>query len=290
LKDKRTVNTEEARGDRNVAKAEFGEKDALVDEIEKNMWEAWANWGRGPGCALHEDRDVLWFETPLPIIPYNGVLRFSAKNNSEPQLNAIISHFQNRQVPFFWALHPTSQPPDLPQLLVDRGLKDVEPMYGMARSLASLPDLPDLPSNIHIRKVEDELDASALIQFASWRWSIPEEHQSVYTKIVSRGFGFGRAGAKAHMWQAWREGRPIAKAALYLGSSSAGIYAVATRPEARRLGLANALTVTALHYARDASYHLAVLHSTPMAQKLYKSMGFSSIVEFPLYASDDVYI
>lgn len=92
------------------------------------------------------------------------------------------------------------------------------------------------------------------------------------------------------MWQAWREDRPIAKAALYLGSSAAGIYAVATRPEARRLGLANFLTVTALQYARDAGYQLAVLHSTPMAQKLYKSMGFASIAELRLFASDDVYV
>ena len=97
-------------------------------------------------------------------------------------------------------------------------------------------------------------------------------------------------GAKAHMWQAWREGKPIAKAALYLGSDSAEICAVATRPEARRLGLARFLTVTALHYARDTGYHLAVLHSTPMAQKLFKSMGFASIAEFRLFASDDVYI
>ncbi len=113
---------------------------------------------------------------------------------------------------------------------------------------------------------------------------------TAYTKVVSREFRFGMPGTKAHMWQAWREDQPIAKAALYCGSGSAGIYAVATRPEARRLGLANFLAITALHYARDAGHHLAVLHSTPMAQKLYKSMGFASIVEFRLFASDDVHL
>jgi GNAT superfamily N-acetyltransferase len=273
-----------------VANAEFQDRDLLINEIERNLWETWANWGRGPGCVLHDESDVLWFETPLPIIPYNGVLRFSVSDDSEHQVNAIINRFQDRQVPFIWVLHPSSRPPDLSHRLVDRGLKDVEPIYGMARSLASLPDLPALPSNIQVRKVADEHDANALIQFASWRWSIPEEHQPAYTKIVSQEFRFGMPGAKAHMWQAWREDQPIAKAALYLGSRSAGIYAVATRPEARRLGLASFLTVTALHYARDAGYHLAVLHSTPMAQKLYKSIGFTSIAEFRLFASDDVHI
>lgn len=273
-----------------MANDEFQDRDVLIDEIERNLWETWANWGRGPGCELHEEKDVLWFETPLPLIPYNGVLRFSASDDAQPQIDAIIKRFQDRQVPFIWVLHPSSQPPDLSRRLVDRGLKDVEPFYGMARSLASLPDFPALPANIQVRKVEDERDANALIQFASWRWSIPDVHQPAYTKIVSQGFRFGMPEAKAHMWQAWREDRPIAKAALYLGSSAAGIYAVATRPEARRLGLANFLTVTALQYARDAGYQLAVLHSTPMAQKLYKSMGFASIAELRLFASDDVYV
>ena len=273
-----------------MAKTAFQDRDVLINEIERNLWETWANWGRGPGCVLHEEKDVLWFETPLPIIPYNGVLKFSASDDSEHQVNAIINHFQNRQVSFIWVLHPSSQPPDLSRRLIDHGLKDVEPIYGMARSLASLPALPALPSNIQVRKIEDEHDANALIQFASWRWSIPEEHQAAYTKIVSREFRFGMPGTKAHMWQAWREDQPIAKAALYCGSGSAGIYAVATRPEARRLGLANFLAITALHYARDAGHHLAVLHSTPMAQKLYKSMGFASIAEFRLFASDEVYV
>jgi ribosomal protein S18 acetylase RimI-like enzyme len=273
-----------------VANTEFQERDLLINEIECNLWETWANWGRGPGCVLHEENNILWFETPLPIIPYNGVLRFSVSDDSERQINAIINRFQNRQVPFIWVLHPSSQPPDLSHRLVDHGLKDVEPIYGMARTLASLPDLPALPSNIQVRKVADEHDANALIQFASWRWNIPEEHQTAYAKIVSQEFRFGMPGAKAHMWQAWHEDRPIAKVALYLGSRSAGIYAVATRPEARRQGLASFLTVTALHYAYDAGYHLAILHSTPMAQKLYKSMGFASIAEFRLFASEDVHM
>ncbi|MEJ2588741.1 MAG: GNAT family N-acetyltransferase [Deltaproteobacteria bacterium] len=273
-----------------MANTEFQERDLLINEIECNLWETWANWGRGPGCVLHEENNILWFETPLPIIPYNGVLRFSVSDDSERQINAIINRFQNRQVPFIWVLHPSSQPPDLSHRLVDHGLKDVEPIYGMARTLASLPDLPALPSNIQVRKVADEHDANALIQFASWRWNIPEEHQTAYAKIVSQEFRFGMPGAKAHMWQAWHEDRPIAKVALYLGSRSAGIYAVATRPEARRQGLASFLTVTALHYAYDAGYHLAILHSTPMAQKLYKSMGFASIAEFRLFASEDVHM
>jgi hypothetical protein len=48
-------------------------KEEVIHQVELNLWETWSNFGRGPGCTLHEEGDVLWFETPIPIIPYNTV-------------------------------------------------------------------------------------------------------------------------------------------------------------------------------------------------------------------------
>jgi ribosomal protein S18 acetylase RimI-like enzyme len=152
-----------------------------------------------------------------------------------------------------------------------------------------LPKLPPLPADIEIRKIVDERDASAFHQFATWRWNVPEEYKEHYAAIVEE-FRFGQSGSKAFMWQAWRAEQPISKVALYLGARSAGIYAVVTRPEARRLGLASTLTLTALREARSLGYRLAVLHSSPMAQSLYQSLGFDTIAEFRLFASEEVHI
>ncbi len=262
---------------------------SIVDEIERNLWETWSVYGRGKGCALHDEDDALWFETPLPIIPYNGVLRFQVRDKAQSKINAIVEHFTNRKVAFMWIVHPSSLPLDLPAQLKDHGLKDVEPIYGMARSLSNLPEVPPLPGDIEVRKVAGERDAGAFYQFAAWRWNIPEEHKQLYASIVSQ-FRVGRPDSKTHMWQAWRGDQPIAKAGMHLGSGSAGIYAVVTKPEARRLGLARILTLTALHMAWDSGYRLAVLHSTPVAQTLYQSLGFSTLAEFRLYASEDVQV
>jgi GNAT superfamily N-acetyltransferase len=188
-----------------------------------------------------------------------------------------------------WIVHPSSQPTDMPSRLTRYGLKDVEPIFGMARSLSELPEIPRLPKGIEIRKVSDERDASAFYQFAAWRWNIPQEFASQYASLVS-ALRLGRPASLAHMWQAWREGRPVAKSGLFLGSGSVGIYGVATKPEARRLGLARTLTLIALHAARSFGYQLAVLHSTPMAEALYKSIGFRTLAEFRLFASEDVQV
>jgi ribosomal protein S18 acetylase RimI-like enzyme len=272
-----------------MTKTELPGGAALIIEIERNMWETWSNYGRGPGCALHDEEDAIWFETPMPIIPYNGVLRFQVSENAHSRIENIVEHFKRRNVAFMWVVHPSSLPLDLHAHLMEHGLKDVEPLYGMARGLSQLPQVPPLPRDIEVRKVADERDVGAFYQFAAWRWNIPEEHRQLYATLASQ-FRFGMPDSKAHMWQAWRDGQPVAKAGMYLGSGSAGIYAVVTKPEARRLGLARILTLTALHMASDSGYQLAVLHSTPMAEALYESIGFSTIAEFRLFASEDVYV
>ena len=61
----------------------------------------------------------------------------------------------------------------------------------------------------------------------------------------------GEPDSNSHMWQVWRGGQPVSKAGMYLSSNSAGTYAVVTRPEARRLGLARILTRIALQEARS---------------------------------------
>jgi GNAT superfamily N-acetyltransferase len=265
----------------------MSDRAALISEIEQNLWETWSNYGRGPECTLHDEEEVLWFETPIPIIPYNGVLRFRVKDRIDEKINRIVERFHDRGVQFTWLLHPSSFPPDLSDRLQRRALKYIEPIHGMARTLANLPDVPFPPAGFEIRKVTEEKDATAFLQFAAWRWHIPEEYVKLYGAIAAV-FQFGKPGSRAHMWQAWHEGHPVAKAGMYLGSGSAGIHGVVTRPEACRRGLARILTLTALHEARSAGYHLAVLHSTPMAENLYQSLGFATTAEFYLFGSQEV--
>jgi ribosomal protein S18 acetylase RimI-like enzyme len=262
---------------------------AFLRELEENLWETWSTFGRGPGCCLHETSDMLWFETPIPIVPYNGVLKCQMESGVDQAIDDLVDRFRERSAHFMWIHHPSARPHDLPERLLAHGLRDVEPILGMARTLDDLLEVTTVPPGVDIRQVRTERDASAFTQFAAWRWHIPDEYQVQYASIA-QGFRFGMPGSRAHMWQAWYQGQPVAKAGMYLSSDSAGIYAVVTRPQARRQGLARALTLTALHAARSRGYRVAVLHSTPVAERLYQSLGFDTIAEFRLYASEEVYV
>jgi GNAT superfamily N-acetyltransferase len=272
-----------------MSEKSLSNRTAWIGQLEENLWETWSNFGRGPGCSLHDEGDILWFDTPIPIIPYNGILKFQAETEVEQKIDRLIHHFVRRQVAFMWIVHPSSKPEDLPDRLIGRGLQEAEVLPGMARSLANLPEPPPLLEGFSLRKVTDDGDASAFYDFAAWRWGVPEEYKDRLNGMMAT-FRFGQSGSKAHMWQVWRDGQPVAKAGMYLTARSTGIYAVVTRPEARRQGLARLLTLVILEEARRLGQQLAVLHSSPTAESLYQSLGFETVAKFRLFAFGEAHI
>jgi hypothetical protein len=65
---------------------------AAVQGLERNLWEMWSRFGRGDGCALHEEADAIWIDTPIPTLPYNAVLRFAAEDDVDRRIDALFDH------------------------------------------------------------------------------------------------------------------------------------------------------------------------------------------------------
>jgi predicted N-acetyltransferase YhbS len=63
-----------------------------------------------------------------------------------------------------------------------------------------------------------------------------------------------------------------------------------TKPEECGKGLASVLMVETMKAARKVGQKLVVLHSSPLAENLYKRLGFVTITQFRLYASQDTYL
>jgi GNAT superfamily N-acetyltransferase len=264
-------------------------KEEVIHQVELNLWETWSNFGRGPGCTLHDDGDALWFETPIPVIPYNTVLKFQVVHNTNHRIDDLISRYAERKVPLLWIVHPSSLPHDLPARLQQHGLQEIEIAPCMARRLENLPQAPSLPDGVEIREAIEDNDLMELYGLAAWRWGVPEEYRSQLGRMI-RKFEIGERPSNARFWLAWKENVPISKIGLYNGSGSAGIYGVATKPEARGLGLASILMIKAMQAAKEMGYKLAVLDSSPLAEKLYQRLGFITVAPLRLYSSIAAYL
>jgi ribosomal protein S18 acetylase RimI-like enzyme len=73
----------------------------------------------------------------------------------------------------------------------------------------------------------------------------------------------------------WWHDKPVATSLLILGGGVAGIYSVATLPEARRNGIGAQLTLHPLLQARARGYGTGVLGASEMGVGVYRALGFS---------------
>lgn len=266
----------------NDAEREFTSDAGAISALEENLWSLWSRFGRGDGCVLHDVSDATWFDTPIATLPYNGVIRFRATANVDSRIDAIFAHYGRRGVPFLWMVHPTASP-GIAERLRARGLEEAEACPGMTRPLAGMPIRQELPPGVTVSEVGADGDTGGLFELIGWRWQVPAEARPKLPE-VARAFAVGIPGGPVRSWLAWRAGKPVAKVLLHLNAGVAGVYGVATRPEARGLGLARILTLQAFAAAEREGYGLGVLHSTPMARPMYEKLGFRAHALFRIFA------
>jgi GNAT superfamily N-acetyltransferase len=173
------------------------------------------------------------------------------------------------------------RPETLGERLLAHGLRQAGEEPGMAVDLLTLPREVPLPGGVGIERVRDE---PAL---------------EVWTRTLAKGFGEGEIEAnwvgamyrqigtgEPALWRHYLgrlQGEPVATATLFLGAGVAGIYFVFTLPAARGQGIGAAITLAALHEARQLNYRIGVLGSSSMGYPVYKRLGFQEYCRIALY-------
>ena len=249
--------------------------------LESNFFSQWSQFGRPDGFALIEREGLTAFETPIASLPYNGVFRSRLSEDADAAIDAIIAHFDRRGAPFFWAGHPTATPRDLGARLKARGFEHAETAAGMVARPDDLPPVPAPRAGLDIRAVTAE-DRDLVLEFVATRWSVPTDAIR-HLGALFRSARMGHPDGTMRGWIASLNGYPVAKAFTHASPGVVGLYGVATKPEARGLGVARALCAVALRESlRPDTEHL-VLHASAMAESLYARMGFERVAPFEVY-------
>lgn len=258
------------------------EPQEVISAIVSNMECFWMHYGQTTQGELYHGSDCTWFSTVLPTPLYNGVLRTQfASESLEDSIENTLHHFAQKQLPLVWWATPTSQPATLEAALEARGLTRIMELPGMAIDLHTLSEVP-VPEHLEIVNVHDEASLKQWVEVAMIGFETPTE---LFAPLFAVESELTPETIPYHRYLALWQGQPAGISALYLNAGVAGIYFVATVPEARRQGIGLAVTQAALQAARSAGYRLAILQASPMGAPVYARLGFQEYCKLGLFLS-----
>ena len=256
---------------------------SIAEVVDRHLSDVFALVMSRVPSAAWEDRDGLrtaftGLPHPLGNVAWNANL---GPEVVESRIDGVIHSLKQRQVPGAWIVGPTSQPSDLGDRLLSRGFILADRMPGMILDLNTL-QAPPVPAGVEILEVRDLETLDRWTHVLSEGYDIPLEIATCFSNLPEGDRFTSRAPLRVYL--ALHQGRPVACSMLYSGSDLAGVYCVATVPDARRKGIGAAVTAAPLLDARDQGLSTGLLHATPLGEPVYRRLGFQEVCTISLYA------
>jgi GNAT superfamily N-acetyltransferase len=254
---------------------------ALSKVIEANLYAFLPFSHNWPQAEVHAGREISWCITDIPFPSCNCVFRAQLNpEHIDSTIQTLIARGRTRNVPLQWWIGQDTTPSNLGEYLIAHGFTHFGDGAGMAIDLLAMKEDIPAPSALTIMQVNDI------------------ENLKTWCHIAAAGFGMPAVAAPALLkwfttcidlklplkfYLGWCDEEPVSTSLLFLAEGVAGIYFVATIPEARRRGIGFAVTLKALQEAREMGYRVGILQASKMGEPVYRKMGFQEYCKIGSY-------
>jgi ribosomal protein S18 acetylase RimI-like enzyme len=255
---------------------------AMVRAIEENLFAFFALFRHWPRALVGTEANMQWTLTDIPFGFFNSVLHAQLTPDTlDAAIETAVARCRSRDVPMFWFTGPATRPTDLGAHLEAHGFTHRADRAGMAVDLRQTTEEWPRPPELAIEHVGDGQALEEWGHAFALGYGAPG--------FIADGFVdlFGSCGLSGESpfrhYVGRMQGEPVATSSLYLGAGVAGIYNVATAPEARRQGIGAAMTLAPLREARAMGYQVGVLEASPMGVNVYRRLGFQEYCKLGMY-------
>jgi len=234
------------------------------------------------GFEWIQREDATFMVCHIPTSIYNRVVetRFDI-DAIEEKIMEVVEFYSSNGLPFLWMVSPKDSPPDLSQRLEVNGfVRSGSP--GMAIDLRQLK-APASPPGFRLERV---MDKESLINYSHLMpkaFGFDDLSKSAVTRWIQ---GLGLREDLSH-YIGYLDDKQVASSSIYCSGGVAGLYCVASMPEARRKGLGSLMSAIPLLNAREEGYNVGVLHSSMLAHGVYLRLGFEDVSEIVNYSRSE---
>jgi GNAT superfamily N-acetyltransferase len=217
-------------------------------------------------------RDLLLHHCGFPMVNLN----LAHVKDPDPDPRDIAARaqdwFRARELPFLLSVRSDRAGRFAPALReagwqVQPGIPALSLRLGAGH--AAEPGAETRVAGLEIRRVRDDADLAAFQRTAFVGFGLPEPAARLYLTPELRDT------PRVTLLLGLLDGRPACTSLVIDRGEVAGIYWVATLPEARRRGLGEAITWAAVRAGARAGCAVASLQASAMGRPIYERMGFA---------------
>lgn len=206
----------------------------------------------------------------FPMVNRAMFSRLSSTNVDE-KIQETIAYFESRGLPFTWQIDPTDTPANLSEHLEKHGLT-LSSGPGMALVLSELK-IPETQNELTFERVRTQELFEVYSHLLTKAYGMPEFAREDLAQIL---ISVGIRDDFQH-YLGYLDGQPVATGSILYSDGVAGIYNIATLPEARGRRMGSMITAAPLIDARERGYKVSILHSTQMGYNMYKRLGYEEV-------------
>jgi len=253
----------------------------LIKAVKDNLYGFFRSLTQSPKVDFVESDGLVRWHSSMHHPWFNAVLCTQPASTHETSIiQDTLAYFRSRKVPIITWWMETNLPVDAwKQSLLAQGFKVDKNTPGMAMDLSTLEPKQQLPNDLQIEQVTDLETLHNWADTFVHGFELPDGWKAgIYETFATLGLDL-----PIRYYLGYLAGEKVAISMLFLGAGVAGIYCVATVPEARKQGIGAALTLKPLYDAYELGYRVGVLQSSEAGFGLYQKLGFQKVCDMDHY-------
>lgn len=253
----------------------------LVTAIEENMF-AFTPFSHGwPNTERYQGKELSWCLTNVSFPTCNTIFRARlAPEKTDKTIEYLMAKARRRGIPLEWLITRDTLPVDLGKYLVAHGFIQRGDGAGMAIDLLEMKEDSRQPVNLNITEVKDDATLKTCCRIAQVGFGAPDSSLPALVEWFTKDIELKQP---VRFYLGSLNGKPVSTSMVFFAEGVAGLYFVATLPEARNRGIGFAITQKPLKVAREMGYRVGTLQASKMGEPVYRHMGFKEYCRISTY-------